>query len=174
MMNIFAFFTKGLGYLHSASQTYWRSSREWFLKTPERSLNRAYNAAVMIKMIEEEFSGDDRVCTDSICINNDQKIALKAGFEKKMLSILKLRLAEFKFSCSMLGTLKSTGTEKFKFIGGNVGKLRFIDEVLEKYVAREKSTFSAPFKGSKINTDWPNNKSRQVTIDVQVKETISE
>ena len=176
MMKNFTFFVKSLGYLHSASQTHWRISKEWFLKTPERALNRAYNAAVMIKMVEEEFSGNDRVCTDLICIESDQKIALKAGFEKKMLSILKLRLAEFKFSYSVLGTLKSNSTEKFKFIGGNVGKLRFIDEVLEKCISnkQEKTTSSVRFETSELNANKPNKGPQPITIDVQVKETISE
>ena len=175
MMNIFAFFSESFESLRSASKTYWRIYREWFLKTPERSLSRAYNAAVMIKMVEEEFSEDGRFSTRSVCINDDQKIALKVGFKKKMLSILKLRLAEFKFSCSILGILDSDSTEKFKFIGGNVGKLRFIDQVLERYVSAEDSTYSVPYQEDEVtNNIWPENSSRQVTIDVQVTESISE
>lgn len=173
-MKISAFFTNSLGYLRSASQTYQRISLKWFLKTPERALNQAYNAAVMIKMIEEELSGDDRVCTDLVCLETDQQIALKAGFEKKMLSILKLRLAEFKFSYSILGSLKYNSPERFKSIGGNVGKLRFIDEVLEKYISAEKPKLSTPFKATETNIHGPEIRSKQVTIDVQVKQTFSE
>ncbi|MDJ0703464.1 MAG: hypothetical protein QNJ46_09310 [Leptolyngbyaceae cyanobacterium MO_188.B28] len=198
-MNFFAFLTERLGESPSAIQNYWRISREWFLKTPERSLSRAYNAAVMIKMVEEKFSENGEFCTRSVCINDDQKAALKTGFKKKMLSILKLRLAEFKFSCSVLGILNSNGTEKFKFIGGNVGKLRFIDQVLEKYISEENSFFSVPYQEDTTTNNswaengnwaensaqsyqeeevtthqWPENRNRPVTIDVQVTEYISE
>ena len=97
-----------------------------------------------------------------------------------MLSILKLRLAEFKFSCSVLGTLKASSTGKFKFISSNVGKLRFIDEVLEKYISTDKSTISFSFKANDIKPMRSDKKPqqvtipKQVTIDVQVQETLTE
>ncbi|AFZ14717.1 envelope membrane protein [Crinalium epipsammum PCC 9333] len=99
---------------------YLRATNKWFFETPERSLEQAYNAALIIRSIEEEYLGDRN--SNPAEQGKNVKAYLKADIDKN-LGIIKLRLAEFKLSRSILTISNPVILEK----------LRFIDEVLVKY-----------------------------------------
>ncbi len=127
------------------------SSNEWFLKTPERSLDEAYKAALKIKQLENEHF-------------NGQKVAIESGnygintfkyFQEdlnKLLGTVKGRLAEFRVSRSLLspGELQQAKVTRLNPLQDNsrpsaesqlppsiiINKLNFIDEVLTRYSGR--------------------------------------
>ncbi len=114
------FFWDNTGELGKKVGKYLRATNQWFLKTPERSLEQAYNAALIIRSIEEEYLGD---CNSNPAEQGKNvKAYLKADIDKN-LGIIKLRLAEFKLSRSILTISNPVILEK----------LRLIDEVLAKY-----------------------------------------
>jgi len=129
---------------------YLRSSNRWFLRTPERALDQAYDAAVIIKGLEEAHFGGNRVAFDS----GNYSRSAQSYFEselKKNLDIIKIRLAEFKTSSSILRLSSQAVTEvqldenSSDLRSLNVidrpnlilKKLRFIDEILARYENRE-------------------------------------
>lgn len=128
------------------SKEYLRTAKQWFLKTPERALNQAYNAALTIKSIEDEHFNGNKLSTDITNHSNSVTSYLQADIEKE-LSIAKLRLAEFKASRSVFATSNSA----------HLQKLRFIDEILEKYTYKSSNSsllpLSIPAKTDSKNND---------------------
>jgi hypothetical protein len=129
---------------------YFRSSNRWFLRTPERALNEAYDAALMLKNLEDTHFGGNRISTEYSTYSRSAQNYFQAEL-KKYLDIIKLRLAEFKTSSSIL---RVSGSSIGSSVGVSVGdrnfqeanlqrldngandvlkKLRFIDEVLGRY-----------------------------------------
>jgi hypothetical protein len=109
-----------------------RSVSQRFLRTPERSLEQAYQALLRIKAIEDEYFDGGTIFIESANHSASVTSFLRADFEKN-LNIAKLRLAEFKASCFFLDTRSSR----------HLAKLRLVDEVLDKYTAASKDTSSA-------------------------------
>lgn len=95
---------------------------QWFFKTSERSLERAYQAAVKIKAIEDEYFEGKKVSDDLGLYSKNIIDCLLTDVEKN-LAIIRLRLAEFKVSRAVLNNTNTTFWEK----------LRFIDDIVEKY-----------------------------------------
>lgn len=108
-----------------------RSATQRFVKTPERSLEQAYQAVLRIEAIEDEYFNGGTICFESANHSTSVTSFLQADFEKS-LNIAKLRLAEFKASCFFLDNRRSS----------HLAKLRLVDEVLDKYAAK-KHTSSA-------------------------------
>lgn len=108
-----------------------RSATQRFLKTPERSLEQAYQAILRIEAIEDEYFNGGTICFESANHSASVTSFLQADFEKS-LNIAKLRLAEFKASCFFLDNRRSS----------HLAKLRLVDELLDKY-ALKKHSFSA-------------------------------
>ncbi|MBD0363562.1 MAG: proton extrusion protein PcxA, partial [Coleofasciculus sp. C3-bin4] len=136
-----------------------RVANQWFSDTPERALDQAYKAALMIKAIEDEHFNGKKISASS----SDYGDSVISYFEadlKKYLQIVKVRLAEFKSSRSvfsssepkMINFKRTTAlgnpaqayplelTEKQSII---VEKLNFIDEIIAKYSKKEKTEVSA-------------------------------
>ncbi len=125
-MKASSFFTNSKEYLHTANQQYLDATKEWFFKTPERALNQACNAALTIKSIEDEYFQSGKISRDSTDCSDYLMSFVRADFERE-LTIAKLRLAEFKASCLVLGVPVSAHLEK----------LSFLDGVLAKYVSQK-------------------------------------
>lgn len=134
-------------------------ANQWFSDTPERALDQAYKAALMIKAIEDEHFNGKKISASS----SDYGDSVISYFEadlKKYLQIVKVRLAEFKSSRSVFSSsepkminFKRTNalgkpaqlyplelSEKQSII---VEKLKFIDEIIAKYSKKEKTEVSA-------------------------------
>lgn len=126
-----------------------RTANLWFSTTPERALDQAYKAALMIKTIEDEHFNGKKISAESGDYG-DSVISYFEGELNKYLMIAKIRLAEFKSTRAMLNRPepKLTKTNGIDSIRNSVRyyqeefneqqsiileKLSFIDEVIGKY-----------------------------------------
>jgi hypothetical protein len=136
-----------------------RTANQWFSDTPERALDQAYKAALMIKAIEDEHFNGKKISAKSSEYGNSVLSYFEADL-KKYLKIIKVRLAEFRscrsvFRSSDTGRIKTTNVrgignpaqyyplelnEKQSII---VEKLNFIDEIVSKYTVKAKPATSA-------------------------------
>lgn len=80
---------------------FFRSAQRWISRTPERALNQAYEAAQMIEAIEREYFGGNPI---SLRYGNygDSAIAYFQGELKKYLNLIKVRMAVFRASRSVV------------------------------------------------------------------------
>jgi CemA family len=133
-------------------QNYFGNANQWLLKTPGRSLDEAYEAAQKIREIENTNFDGNRISADY----GNYGVSAQNYFQgelKKYLDIIKIRLAEFKLSSSVVRLSNSKFTEIEVDENSNslsninvvdqpaliLKKLQFIDETLEKYQKRESS-----------------------------------
>ncbi|WP_414584781.1 proton extrusion protein PcxA [Scytonema sp. PCC 10023] len=99
-----------------------QSANQHLQKTPERSLEQAYQAVLKIKAIEDEYFNGGKISTESTNHTASVISYLRVNLEKN-LNIAKLRLLEFRVSSFVLDNLN----------GNHLAKLRLVDEVLDKY-----------------------------------------
>ncbi|MBW4578469.1 MAG: proton extrusion protein PcxA [Tildeniella nuda ZEHNDER 1965/U140] len=123
--------------------------RQWYEQTPERALDQAYAAALMIKSIEDEhFDGNPiLISTDKYGANSN---AVFQEELRKCLKIAALRLSEFKASRFIFNTTDASADalkgpaslankERSAII---LEKLKFIDEVLGRYQEQPSESLS--------------------------------
>lgn len=125
-MKASTFFTNSKGYLRTTNQEYLNATKQWFFKTPERALNQAYNAALKIQSIENEYFQGYKISISSTDCSDYLMSFVRADFQRELM-ISKLRLAEFKASCLILGVP----------VSAHLDKLSFLDGILAKYVSKE-------------------------------------
>ncbi|MCL1473992.1 proton extrusion protein PcxA [Argonema antarcticum] len=132
-----------------------RYAAEWFSETPERALEQAYNAALQIKAIEDEYFGGKKIVADSADYTDSEMSYFRAELQKN-LNITKGRLAEFRASNSVIGISNYNQTPaKAEIVDASVNngnvyspesrdksaiileKLKFIDRVISKYTTIE-------------------------------------
>ncbi len=147
-----------------------RAANQWFLNTPERALDQAYKAALMIKAIEDEHFNGNKISVET----SDQSSSVVAFFEadhNKNLQTVRVRLAEFKSSRSVFSgsepkRIKTNSidairtpalyysqelNEKQSII---IEKLNFIDTIIAKYSEKrpyEASAALVPFSSEQAN-----------------------
>ena len=125
------------------------AARRWYEQTPERALDQAYAAALMIKSIEDEhFDGNPiSVSTDKYGTNSN---AVFQEELRKCLKIATLRLSEFKASRFVFNTTDASGNalkgpaslankERSAIV---LEKLKFIDDVLASYQAQQSESLA--------------------------------
>lgn len=117
---------------------------EWLINTPERALDEAYEAAQMIRSIEETHFGGNKISLEHGSYGKSAQDYFQAEL-KKYLDIATVRLAEFKTSNSVLrlsnqitsGVQVETRDDQTVSITDRpalmLNKLRYIDEVLDRY-----------------------------------------
>jgi hypothetical protein len=161
-------FTKSKSYLCTAFQVFLEPARQWLFSTPERALDHAYGAALMIKSLEHEYIKGNKSSRTSADRRDCMRATAQENFGE-FLSIIQLRLAEFKASHSILGTPNSTCAETLKRINTNVEKLQMIDEVLGQYSFEQSFPSSVPpfFRRRETVQRPVNHQSYSVTIDVK-------
>lgn len=125
-MKASTFFTNSKGYLHTTNQQYLNATKQWFLNTPERALNQAYNAALKIQSLENEYFQGYKISIGSTDGSDYLMSFVRADFQRELM-ITKLRLSEFKASCLILGVP----------VAAHLDQLSFLDSVLAKYVSKE-------------------------------------
>lgn len=125
------------------------NAQRWYLETPERSLDEAYKAALLIKAIEDEHFNGNKIAPESANYG-DSVMAYFQSELKKYLKTARTRLTEFKASRSFVRNPNQTITRLAKNDGATsetdsfaiqprnnptliLEKLRFIDEVTAKY-----------------------------------------
>lgn len=140
-----------------------RAANRWLLKTPERALDEAYEAALAIRNIEDSYFNGNRISVDTNRYGRTTQNFFQSEL-KKYLDIIKIRLTEFRASSTIVRLSNQTITEieveenttdlqRINVIdrsGLVLKKLRFIDEVLSRYNVRE------PDPGSVIVISDPN------------------
>jgi hypothetical protein len=78
-------------------QRYFHSGNQWFRGTPERALDQAYDAALMIRAIENEHFDGEKIPATSTRYGNNTLACFQADL-RKYLRLAEVRLAEFKAS----------------------------------------------------------------------------
>jgi hypothetical protein len=102
------------------------TSKSWFFKTSERALDAAYQAALEIKSIEDDYFGGEKVSAQ-ISIYSQNVLDYFITDIKRKLNLIRLRVTEFKWSRYLA---KSSHPEILE-------KLRLIDDTLERYKKAE-------------------------------------
>lgn len=134
---------------------YLRTANQWLLRTPERALDEAYEAALAIKNLEDTHFSGNRISLDFGNYGKSAQNYFQSEL-KKNLDIIKIRLTEFKASSSIVRLsnqaitevqLEETRSETARTDLQRINivdrpnlipkKLRFIDEVLSRYEPRQ-------------------------------------
>ncbi len=125
-----------------------QNARQWYERTPERALDQAYDAALMIKAIEDEHF-DGGPISNTAKKYSDNTFAYFQSELKKYLKIAKIRLSEFKASRSFLSTTDPSASarpgmtnrdrERAEII---LEKLKFIDYMIDRYKPKESTSLS--------------------------------
>ncbi|AFY42375.1 envelope membrane protein [Nostoc sp. PCC 7107] len=115
-------FIKNSDLLLQKVSEYWEAMKQWFMNTPERSLTQAYEAAQKIRNIEIEYFNGQIIATASVN-ETPNVISYWQSILTQNLTIIKLRLAEFQASRSLLEISNPVLLDK----------LQFIDKVIDKY-----------------------------------------
>lgn len=111
-----------LGIVSRQFIAYSQNSYRWFINTPARALEKAYQAALSIKSLESEYLATQN---EGQLLNDNSRLVLdciSADIEK-YLAIIKLNLAEFKVSRFVLDANDRN----------NWNKLFLIEEVINKH-----------------------------------------
>ncbi len=109
---------------------------KWYLKTPARSLDQAYEAALRIKQIEDEHFNGNQIYIDPASISS-----VNDYFEselRKQLRLVRMRLTEFNFSRFFFNESNTRGAQRYGVELVNpeqvLAKLKIIDEITAKYI----------------------------------------
>lgn len=102
-----------------------QTTYQWYLKTPERALEQAYQAVQNIQAIERQYFDGNDIDLTSTRYPTNVMACLRADLER-YLNTAKLRVAEFKLSRAMLSKTDYTLLEK----------LAVVDQLLAKYEAK--------------------------------------
>ncbi|WP_042341833.1 proton extrusion protein PcxA [Calothrix sp. PCC 7507] len=158
-----SFFTKNKGLLRQKIAEYLRRSSRWFLDTPERAILEAYEAANKIKNIEIEHFAGQKISAESVSV-----MSYWQGYLNKNLIVIKVRLAEFKLSYSILNISDTDVLEK----------LQFIDEVISKYTLKleliENNVLVSVFEPLQTNTSKVNDKLDVSNTEIIKTQSISQ
>jgi hypothetical protein len=120
--------------------SYLLAAYELYLRTPERSLNKAYDAALKIQKIENEYFNGNKIDSNSTKYSSSVIDYFESDL-KKELKIIRMRLTEFKASRFFLGESNQKAARKLEIEPLNssviLDKLKFIDGVIAKYTTFE-------------------------------------
>lgn len=120
-----SFFRRNTVLVRQKIKSYISQVKQWLIDTPERALLEAYEAAQVIRNIEIEHFGNQRISASSANYT-ENVINYWQGYLNKNLTIINIRLAEFRLSRSVVNISNSEILEK----------LQFIDDVISKYTPK--------------------------------------
>ncbi|AVH71198.1 chloroplast envelope membrane protein CemA/proton extrusion protein PcxA [Nostoc sp. 'Lobaria pulmonaria (5183) cyanobiont'] len=108
----------------------------WYLQTPERSLNQAYDAVLKIQEIEDKHFNGNKIDIDSAMYSNSVMDYFESDLNK-LLKIARMRLTEFRGSRWFLNEENQKAAQKagIEYLSPSLvlEKLNYIDQVLSKY-----------------------------------------
>ncbi|MEH2361960.1 proton extrusion protein PcxA [Nostoc sp.] len=108
----------------------------WYLQTPERSLDEAYNAALKIQEIEDKHFNGKKIDIDSAMYSNSVMDYFESDLNK-LLKIARMRLTELRASRWFLNEENQKAAQKagIEYLSPSLvlEKLNFIDQVISKY-----------------------------------------
>ena len=90
--------------------SYLQSSYQWYLQTPERALDEAYRAALLIKAMEDEYFSGNKIVFGSTNYGDNTMAYFQAELEKHLKTI-QARLTEFNVSQVVVGSSNQTITK---------------------------------------------------------------
>ncbi|WP_026100281.1 proton extrusion protein PcxA [Fortiea contorta] len=117
-----AFFAKSQYLLHRKIMGYLRVYSRWYLDTPQRAILAAYAAAQNIQAVEIEQFAAQKIAPESGNYS-ENVVSYWQEYLNKNLTIIDVRLAEFRLSYSLVNVADINILEK----------LQFIDTVVSKY-----------------------------------------
>jgi hypothetical protein len=133
----------------------------WYLQTPERSLDEAYQAALKIKEIEDKHFNGNKIDVDLSRYSNSVMDYFDSDL-KKLLKMARMRLTEFRASRWFLNEENQKAAQKagieYPSPSLVLEKLNFIDQVISKY-----TTFNELTTSSDLVTS-PNNLPNELAI----------
>ncbi|MEM8807338.1 MAG: proton extrusion protein PcxA, partial [Cyanobacteria bacterium P01_G01_bin.38] len=129
-------------------QAVFRRAQQWLTKTPERALDQAYEAALNIKKIEDDYFGGEPI-TPGYGNYGESTYSYFQGEVKKYLMVIKMRMTEFRTSGTVfrIDNSRQMDVEISEHVDEDYSldlidrpaiffkKLRFIDDILERYDA---------------------------------------
>lgn len=130
-----------------------RVANRWLLKTPERALDEAYDAALAIRNLEDSYFNGNRISADPNRYGKTTQTYFQSELRKN-LKIIKIRLTEFRASSTIVQLSNQTNRtitevqleesttdlQRINVVDRPslvLKKLRFIDEVLSRYSINE-------------------------------------
>ncbi|RUR75902.1 proton extrusion protein PcxA [Chlorogloeopsis fritschii PCC 9212] len=120
--------------------SYLLATYKWYLRTPERSLDEAYNAALEIQKLENEYFNGNKIGSDLTPHSSSVMDYFESNL-KKQLRIIRMRLTEFRASRFFVNESNQKSIKKLGIEHLNpsivLEKLRFIDEVTTKYTSSD-------------------------------------
>ncbi|MBD2196727.1 MULTISPECIES: proton extrusion protein PcxA [Calothrix] len=142
----------------------------WYLRTPERSLDEAYNAALKIKALEDKHFNGNKIEPLSTMYSNNVMDYFQADL-KQQLKIARMRLTEFKSSRWFLNEANQKAAQEagveYPELSLILEKLRFIDHITSKY------TFNETEASSVVVVDKPPQSKTDLTINQPVTPKIA-
>lgn len=119
------------------------SAYKWYLQTPERSLEEAYQTALKIKEIEDKHFNGNKITSDSAIYSSSVMDYFEIEL-KKLLKNARMRLTEFKASRWFSNESKEKAALKagieYPSPASVLEKLEFIDIVIAKYTIDDQET----------------------------------
>lgn len=130
-----------------------RAANRWLLKTPERALDEAYDAALAIRNLEDSYFNGNRISADPNRYGKTTQTYFQSELRKN-LKIIKIRLTEFRASSTIVQLSNQTNRtitevqleenatdlQRINVVDRPslvLKKLRFVDEVLSRYSISE-------------------------------------
>jgi hypothetical protein len=150
----------------TALQRYFQNGNQWFRGTPERALDQAYDATLMIRAIENEHFDGEKIPATSTRYGNNTLACFRADL-RKYLRLAEIRLAEFKASRFVVDSTSPTdlnvdngrssinGILNRELMAVTLEKLKFIDEVLDRYKPQKPAPSTALMPIPASNGDVP-------------------
>jgi len=128
-----------------------RNANRWLIQTPDRALDQAYDAALMIKAIEDQHFNGEKITARSR-YHSDTVLTYFQGELRKYLKLAELRLTEFRASRAIVDSTNTTlynrspnSLNDRDRAAATLEKLQFIDDVLKRYQSdNQKSTALVP------------------------------
>jgi hypothetical protein len=110
---------------------------KWYLLTPERSLDTAYQAAIKIKEIEDKHFNGNKIDSEFTMYSTSVMDYFRVDLQK-LLKTVQMRLTEFKASRWFSNESKQKAAIKvgvtYSSPASILEKLEFIDQVTSKYI----------------------------------------
>lgn len=126
----------------------------WYLLTPERSLDEAYQTALKIKDIEDKHFHGQKISPGSVMYSSSVMDYFLTDLNK-LLKNVRMRLTEFKASRWFSNESKQKAADKAGIEYSSptliLKKLQFIDQVIGKYTQEDLESFSSNLINSSLN-----------------------
>jgi CemA family len=141
------------GSLFSRIRGLMQRAERWYLTTPDRALDDAYDAALMIRSIENEHFGGQLISPGTSSLGSEAYAYFEQELNKHLKEI-RLRLSEFRLSRSTLNVTNPKASQRLKTVNPGdytpdgssriaapnqeretilLEKLKLIDDILKRY-----------------------------------------